>query len=489
MKQEILINVAPREVRAAVVENGVLQDVLIERDSKRGLIGNIYKGRVERVLPGMQAAFVDAGLDRTAFLHASNIARDRCEDSPDGEAEAPEITECVSVGSELLVQVLKEPLGSKGARLTTNTTIPSRLLVMMPNGRNVGVSVRITDEDERERLRAAVERIAPPDTSCGYIVRTAAVGASEDALRTDMAYLKELWDSVGASASGAPVGEAVYEDLPLPLRVLRDLAGPATDVIRVDSEQIHVRMCEFAERFLAEPVPAIERYTRVSPIFDLYSVEDEIERALRRKVPLKSGGHVVFDQTEAMTTIDVNTGAYVGHRNLEETVFRTNLEAAVAIARQLRLRNLGGIIVIDFIDMAVEEHRDEVLATLSTRLAGDLAKTHIMNVSPLGLVEMTRKRNRESLAHVLCRACPSCTGRGYVKTAETVCYEVFREVMRQHRQHEARELLVLARPEIVERLLDEESASVAELEDVTSTPIRLQSEGMYAPDQFDVVVM
>lgn len=488
MKQEILINVAPREVRAAVVENGVLQDVLIERASRRGLIGNIYKGRVTRVLPGMQAAFVDAGLDRTAFLHASNIARAAPQDSPNGEA-LPEITDCVSVGSELIVQVLKEPLGSKGARLTTHTSIPSRFLVMMPTGSGVGVSVRIDDDDERERLRAAVECAAPADTPGGYIVRTAAVGASEEALRADMAYLHERWGSVEAAASRATVGDAVYEDLPLPLRALRDLAGPATEVMRVDSEAAFARMGEYAERFVAPLAPRIELYSRASPIFDLYSVEDEIGRALRRKVPLKSGGHVVFDQTEAMTTIDVNTGAYVGHRNLEETVFRTNLEAAIVIARQLRLRNLGGIIIIDFIDMAVEEHRDEVLATLSARLGGDPAKTHIMNVSPLGLVEMTRERNRESLAHVLCRACPSCSGRGYVKTAETVCYEIFREIMRQHRQHEARELLVLARPEIVERLLDEESASVAELEDATSTPIRLQSEGMYAPDQFDVVAM
>ena len=488
MKQEILVNVAPREVRAAVVENGVLQDVLIERASRRGLIGNIYKGRVTRVLPGMQAAFVDAGLERTAFLHASNIARAPGHDSPDGEAD-PEITDCVSVGSELIVQVLKEPLGSKGARLTTQKSIPSRFLVMMPTGNGVGVSVRIDDDEERERLRSAVECAAPADAAGGYIVRTAAVGASEDALRADMAFLHEQWGCVEAAASCAAVGDAVYEDLPLPLRVLRDLAGTDTEVVRVDSDAAFARMRAYAERFVAPLAPRIELYSRASPIFDLYSVEDEIGRALRRKVPLKSGGHVVFDQTEAMTTIDVNTGAYVGHRNLEETVFRTNLEAAVAIARQLRLRNLGGIIIIDFIDMVVEEHRDEVFATLSERLAGDPAKTHIMNVSPLGLVEMTRERNRESLAHVLCRACPSCSGRGYVKTAETVCYEIFREIMRQHRQHDARELLVLARPEIVERLLDEESASVAELEDATSTPIRLQSEGMYAPDQFDVVAM
>ena len=320
MKQEILVNVAPREVRAAVVENGVLQDVLIERASRRGLIGNIYKGRVTRVLPGMQAAFVDAGLERTAFLHASNIARASGHDSPDGEAD-PEITECVSVGSELIVQVLKEPLGSKGARLTTQKSIPSRFLVMMPTGSGVGVSVRIDDDEERERLRSAVECAAPADAAGGYIVRTAAVGASEDALRADMAFLHEQWGCVEAVASCAAVGDAVYEDLPLPLRVLRDLAGTDTEVVRVDSETAFARMREYAERLVAPLAPRIELYSRASPIFDLYSVEDEIGRALRRKVPLKSGGHVVFDQTEAMTTIDVNTGAYVGHRNLEENGF------------------------------------------------------------------------------------------------------------------------------------------------------------------------
>jgi ribonuclease G len=236
-------------------------------------------------------------------------------------------------------------------------------------------------------------------------------------------------------------------------------------------------------------VPMIERYEGPRPIFDLYSIDDEIERAIKRKVPLKSGGYVIVDQTEAMTTIDVNTGAYVGHRNLEETIFRTNLEAAVAIARQLRLRNLGGIIIIDFIDMNEEDHRSQVLQALTGRLANDHAKTQIVEVSPLGLVEMTRKRNRESLEHLLCQPCPSCEGRGFVKTAETVCYEIFREIIRQHRQFDLQELLVLARPEIIERLLDEESAGVAELEELTGAPIRLQSESMYAPDQFDVVLM
>ena len=488
MTEEILINVTPREVRAALIENGILQEVMIERASRRGLISNIYKGRVTRVLPGMQAAFVDLGLERTAFLHASDIARNPHEEAPDRESE-PNIVDSVQEGGELLVQVLKDPLGGKGARLTTYVTIPSRFLVMMPHSSGVGVSARIEDPAERERLRSLVESVSGQPPTAGFIVRTAAEGASFEALRADMIFLRKLWEAIAETAKNARGGELVNEDLSLPLRVLRDLLSPQIERVRVDSQAVFERMREFAQRFIPQMLPMIELYTQERPIFDLHGIEDEIERALKRKVPLKSGGYLIFDQTEAMTTIDVNTGAYVGRRNLEETIFRTNLEAAVAIARQLRLRNLGGIIIIDFIDMTEEEHRHQVLQALTARLAGDYAKTQIMSISPLGLVEMTRKRNRESLEHVLCQPCPSCEGRGFVKTAETVCYEIFREIVRQHRQFDVQELLVLARPEIIERLLDEESASVAELEEFTGTPIRLQSENMYAPDQFDVVLM
>jgi ribonuclease G len=351
------------------------------------------------------------------------------------------------------------------------------------------VSSRIDDETERERLRCVIEELKTTAPIGGYIIRTAAEGATREALQADMQFLHKLWQSIEERAASTPAGALVYEDLPLPLRVLRDSSSPDIARVRVDSEATYAKLKEFAERFVPRLAPLIELYTESRPIFDVYGIDDEINRALHRKVPLKSGGHVIFDQTEAMTTIDVNTGAYVGHRNLEETIFRTNLEAAAAIARQLRLRNLGGIIIIDFIDMAEEEHRRQVLQTLTDRLAGDHAKSHVMNVSPLGLVEMTRKRNRESLEHLLCQPCPSCEGRGFVKTAETVCHEIFREILRQHRQFDFQELLVLARPQVIERLLDENSAGIAELEEVTGKPIRLQSEGLYAPDQFDVVLM
>jgi ribonuclease G len=494
-REEILINATPRETRTALVESGVLQEVQIERTSRRGLISNIYKGKVSRVLPGMQAAFVELGLDRTAFLHASDVvrapefARNGHGDAPPSTRE-PDIREFVHEGQELLVQILKEPLGTKGARLTTYITIPSRYLVMTPHGSGVGVSSRIEGDGERERLRSLLETLMQSEQARGgYIVRTAAEGASDEELRADIVFLQKIWQAIEEKAKSTRAGELVYEDLPLPLRVLRDSSSPAIARVRVDSEVTFARLKDFSERFVPHLGPLIELYTEDRPIFDVYGIDDEINRALNRKVSLKSGGHVVFDQTEAMTTIDVNTGAYVGHRNLEETIFRTNLEAAAAIARQLRLRNLGGIIIIDFIDMAEEEHRRQVLQALTDRLATDHAKTEIMSVSPLGLVEMTRKRNRESLEHVLCQPCPSCEGRGFVKTTETVCYEIFREILRQHRQFDFQELLVLARPGVIERLLDEESASIAELEEMTGKPIRLQSEGLYAPDQFDVVLM
>lgn len=488
MAKEILVNVSPRETRAAIVENGVVQEVYIERASHRGLIGNIYKGRVARVLPGMQAAFIDLGLKRTGFLHVSDMAGGR-QDNGNGETPAEDIRRLVSEGQELLVQVLKDPLGSKGARLTTFVTFPSRYLVYLPRGNAIGISSRIEDEEEKLRLKGLLETMMDGQPDGGFIVRTAAEGADFDALRADMMYLLRLWDVVEKNYARGAAGEIVHADLDLPLRILRDLLGDDMERIRVDSADSLVEMQEFATTFIPELASRIEAYPDERPIFDLYGIEDEIERALGRTVQLKSGGYLVIDQTEAMTTIDVNTGGYVGHRNLEETIFRTNLEATVAIARQLRLRNLGGIIILDFIDMEEPGHRSQVLQALEKALAGDHARNNISTISELGLVEMTRKRIRESLEHVLCYACPSCDGRGFLKTPETICYEIFREILRQNRQFDFQELLVLAYPEVIELLVDEESASLAELEQLTGKPIRLQSESLYAQDQFDVVLM
>ena len=491
MSTEILVNVAPRETRAALLENGVVQEIHVERTSRRGLVSNLYKGRVSRVLPGMQAAFVEIGLERTAFLHAADIAQ-RVDDTLIGAAlpglaAVEDIRRLVSSGEDILVQVIKDPIGTKGARLTTFVALPSRFLVYMPHGDSVGVSTRIEDEAERLRLKGLLGELVTGNG--GYIVRTAAQGASADSLREDMSYLARLWEHVQARAAAAPSGSVVHEDLPLSLRVLRDELARGVSRVLVDSAREYARMQEFAAAFMPGAAPALELYSGARPLFDLNGVEEEIAKALDRKVPLKSGGHLVIDQTEAMTTIDVNTGAYVGHRNLEETIFRTNLEAAVSIARQLRLRNLGGIIIIDFIDMRDEPHRRAVLSALERALAGDRAQTHIVSLSPLGLVEMTRKRTRESLEHLLCEPCPSCEGRGFIRTPETVCNEIFREIVRQSRQFASRELLILAHQDVVDRLLDEESATLGELEAQIGRPIRLQVEALYGVDQYDVVLV
>jgi ribonuclease G len=489
MSTEIVLNVSPRETRAALLENGVLQELLVERASRRGLTGNLYKGRVSRVLPGMQAAFIEIGLPRTAFLHASDIVQPEDAENGGGPPRNASIRELVGEGADILVQVLKDPLGTKGARLTTFVTIPSRYLVFMPFGHGVGVSARIENEAERERLRGIVQGCVVAGDAGGYIVRTAAEGAALEALRADMLFLRRLWEVLDARARASRAGTLVHEDLALPLRLMRDLVGEGVDRVLVDHESTCERMREFATSFMPSLGARVERYTGSRPIFDLHGVEEEIQRSLERKVALKSGGYLIIDQTEALTTIDVNTGAYVGHRNLEETIYRTNLEAAVAIARQLRLRNLGGIVIIDFIDMQEEEHRRQVLQALEKALASDHARTHVSAVSPLGLVEMTRKRTRESLAHQLCAPCAACEGRGFVKTAETVCYEIFREILRQTGQFDFQELLVLAHQDVIERLLDEESAALAELEVVTGKPIRLQTEALYLIDQYDVVLM
>jgi len=489
-KEEILVNVTPREVRAALLENGILQEVTIERASRRGLISNIYKGRVSRVLPGMQAAFVDIGLARTAFLHASDLSRSNGLAESNGEAAVPDIRELIREGEEVLVQVVKDPLGSKGARLTTFITLPSRYLVFLPTGSGVGISARIEDEDERSKLRGEVEGMLDSDElTGGVIVRTVAEGMSRDALRADLAFLRKLWAVVQVQCREGKVKTLIHEDLPLPIRVLRDLVTSDVARILVDSQTEFEKMKAFAQSFLPEIEPMLELYKRRRPIFDLHGTEDEIRKALERSIPLKSGGYVIFDQTEAMTTIDINTGAFVGHSNLEETIYRTNLEAAVTIARQLRLRNLGGIVIIDFIDMEEEEHRTRVMQLLEQSMARDHAKHQISPVSPLGLVEMTRKRTRESLQHVLCEDCASCDGRGFLMTAETVCFEIFREIIRQHRQFEFDRILVLAHQEVIDLLLDEEARGLAEIEEQTGKAIRLQPEALYLQDQFDVILI
>lgn len=490
MSEEILINVSPRETRVAIVENGVLQEILVERASRRGLVGNLYMGTVARVLPGMQAAFVEMGLERAAFLHASDmvsVSDEYLQPTDVGELEVA-ITDLLRDGQNIVVQVIKDPIGTKGARLTTRISLPSRYLVFMPGITHVGVSQRIEDEVERERLKKIVEEDLPMQQG-GYIVRTAAEGATREELKANQAYLIKLWETIQKQMAGAKSGDIIHEDLPLFLRCLRDYISVQTERVRIDDSEAYGRAVSFIEDFVPTMTGKVELYSGERPLFDLYGIEDELQKALDRKVQLKSGGHLIFDQTEAMTTIDVNTGAFVGHRNLEETIFKTNLEAATTIARQLRVRNLGGIIIIDFIDMTDEEHKRQVLRALERALARDHTKNSISEVSSLGLVEMTRKRTRESLEHVLCETCSVCAGRGTIKTTETVCNDIFREVMRAARAYDIKSYLVLASQDVVDRMLDEESASVAQLEEQIGKSIKFQVESLYTQEQFDVVLM
>ncbi|WP_028293178.1 ribonuclease G [Oceanobacter kriegii] len=482
MNAEILMNVTPTETRVGVVENGVLQEIIIERTNHRGLVGNIYKGKVVRVLPGMQAAFVDIGLERAAFIHAAELGSH--------DPQTP-INQLLHEGQSLVVQVTKDPIGTKGARLTTQLTIPSRYLVYMPGADHVGVSQRIDDDEERDRLKQMVQNCMEAEGltgEAGFILRTAADGVGEEEILADTRYLRRLWRKLEERIKEFTPPSVIYDELPLPLRTLRDYARPEVDKILVDSRETFEKIQQFAHQYVPEVEERLGYYPGPRPIFELYSVEDEIQRALERKVPLKSGGYLVIDQTEAMTTIDVNTGGFVGRRNLEETIFKTNLEAATAIGRQLRLRNLGGIIILDFIDMMDTEHQRQVHRMLEKVLEKDHAKTKISGVSELGLVEMTRKRTRESLEQMLMEPCKACDGRGSVKTPETVCYEIFREILREDRAYGAGNYLVLASQLVVDRLQEEDSDGLADLEAFIGKSIKLQVEGLYAQDYYDIIL-
>jgi ribonuclease G len=487
MSEEILINITPMESRVAVVENGVLQEVHVERTQRRGIVGNIYKGKVVRVLPGMQAAFVDIGLERAGFIHVGEIA------SREGNTSSNEtISALVHEGQSLVVQVTKDPIGTKGARLTTQLSIPSRYLVYMPRTSHVGISLKIEDEAERERLKRVVAECIAAEgiaEAGGFILRTAADGAGADEILMDIRYVRRLWEQIRGQMQTAASPTVIYQDLSLAFRTLRDLVSPRIEKVRIDSRETFQKIVQFVDELMPEIAGRLEHYPGERPIFDLYGVEDEVQKALERKVPLKSGGYLIIDPAEAMSTIDVNTGAFVGHRNLEETIFKTNLEAATTIARQLRLRNLGGIIIIDFIDMEDEEHRRQVLRTLEKQLERDHAKTNMLGITELGLVQMTRKRTRESLEQVLCEPCSSCQGRGKLKTPETICYEIFREILREARAYEAGAYLVLANQKVIDRLLDEESGNVADLEGFIGRTIKFQVESMYSQEQYDVVLL
>ena len=476
---DILINVTPQETRVAIMAAGVVQELLIERAASRGLVGNIYMGRVARVLPGMQSAFVEIGLPRAAFLHVADIRSHK--DQP--------IEKTLAEGQPILVQVVKDPIGSKGARLSTQVSIAGRLLVYLPQDPHIGISQKIEDENGRVALRERLKELVPADEKGGFIVRTLAETASEEELRADLAYLRQLWQAIHERSLGAQPPKLLYQDLSLAQRVLRDMVSTATARVVVDSRENFQKLGAFAERYMPRVSGRLEHYTGERPLFDLYNVEPEIERALSRRVELKSGGYLIIDQTEAMTTIDVNTGGFVGSRNFDDTVFKTNLEAAQAIARQLRLRNLGGIIIVDFIDMDSAEHRAAVLEELRRAVARDRTRITLNGFTALGLVELTRKRTRESLAHVLCEPCPTCAGRGAIRTAHTVCYDILREIVREARAFNAREFRVIAAQPVIDLLLEDESASLAMLSDFIGKPVSVQVETGYTQEQFDIVLL
>ena len=490
--QDILINWAPQETRVAVVENGAVQELHVERTLERGIVGNVYLGKVSRVLPGMQSAFIDIGLDRAAFLHVADLQAGapfgrRADDAPPVPIERQ-----VFEGQTLTVQVVKDPIGTKGARLSTQISIAGRMLVHLPQDQHLGISQKIGSPETREQLRARMQAlVGTPETGGGggFILRTNAEEASDAELAEDIAYLRKTWTLLRQRAITQPPGTLLHQDLSLTERVLRDLCTEATQSIRIDSRMQFDALQVFGRTYMPQVLGKLEHYRGERPVFDLFGIEEDVARALGRRVELKSGGYLIIDQTEALTTVDVNTGGFVGVRNFDDTIFKTNLEAAGAMARQLRLRNLGGIIIVDFIDMARDEHRQAVLAELRKQLARDRTRTTVSGFSALGLVEMTRKRTRESLAQMLCEPCPTCEGRGQVKTTRSVCYEILREILREARQFSPREFRVVAPAAVVEMLLDEESVHLAGLSEFIGRPISLSAEPAMGPEEYDIVLV
>jgi ribonuclease G len=487
MSEDILINITPQETRVALILQGAVQELHIERTLSRGMAGNVCLGKVVRVLPGMQSAFIDIGLERAAFLHVADIWEARPHDN--SNASSTPIEKLLYDGQAIMVQVIKDPIGTKGARLSTQISIAGRMLVYLPQDGHIGISQRIENEAEREALRGKVQRLLPPEEKGGFIIRTMAEEASDADLQMDIDYLRKTWAAIMLQAKSRPAPSLLYQDLNLAQRVLRDFVNDDTSTIQIDSRENFQMLQQFGTTYTPSVLAKLVHYTGERPLFDLYGVEEEIQRALGRRVDLKSGGYLIVDQTEAMTTIDVNTGSYVSGRNFDDTIFKTNLEAAHAIARQLRLRNLGGIIILDFIDMENVEHRNAVLSELHKALARDRTKVSVSGFSALGLVEMTRKRTRESLAHILCEICPACGGKGQVKTARTICYEILRELLREAKQFNPKEFRILASQVVIDMFLEEESQHLAMLGDFVGKPISLQVETLFHQEQYDIILM
>jgi ribonuclease G len=506
MANEIIMNITDRESRLALIENGQVVEFHVERKGERGIVGNIYKGRVIKVLPGMQAAFVDIGLPRAAFLyvgdinyqiHDFNFIADEVENEEpsedqgqveDGDEDqvpmAVPIEDLIKEGQEILVQISKEPLGSKGARVTSHISIPGRHLVFMPTVDHVGISRRIEDESERQRLRDVIAAIKPP--SCGVIVRTVSEKESSDKLQADLDFLQGTWQRIKDRERKVPAPSLIYEDLDLCLRGVRDLFTENVDRLVVDAREHRQRILEFMDTFMPSLKSSVELYEFDEPIFDYFGIELELNRALGRKVWLKSGGYINIDFTEALVAIDVNTGRYVGKRNLQETILKTNLEAVKEIAYQLRLRNIGGIIIVDFIDMDRAADREKVTNALQEALRKDKQKTNILKISELGLVQMTRKRTRESLTRTLCEQCPYCEGKGFIKSQTTLCYEILRSIARDLADDHHPSITVNAHPDVVHLLLEEGSDQLEKIQKRYNTKIQLNPDPHLYQEQYEI---
>ncbi|MFH2012070.1 MAG: Rne/Rng family ribonuclease [Pseudomonadota bacterium] len=502
MSVELIINANLQETRVALLENGVLAELYIEHRTEAGISGNIYKGKVVRVLPGMQAAFIDIGLDKAAFLYVSDVCSDMEEFEemlhiPNGEAEIDlenglwtaisrplQIEDLLFEGQEILVQVTKEPIGSKGARVSSHISLPGRYLVLMPTVDHVGVSRRIENEKERTRLREIVQRNRPAEF--GAIVRTASEGKNENDLNSDMDFLLKLWQNILEKKNNAPVYSLIHRDLDMIMRTIRDLFTKDVDKLVVDSTVEYQKILEFVETFMPQLRNSVELYEDDEPVLDAYGIEVEIGRALGNKVWLKSGGYIVIEETEALVAIDVNTGKYVGSRNPEDTILKTNLEAVKEIAYQLRLRNIGGIIIIDFIDMKKESSKEKVFQSLKEALKKDRARTNILKISELGLIEMTRKRTRDNLSGVLCEPCYYCEGKGFIKSKTTVLNEVLREIKREIRETPGDSVCVFVNPEVANLLLEEERAEIEELERKSKKRIVITVKDDFHQEEFEV---
>ncbi len=504
MANELVINTTSHETRIALIENGTIAELYIERSRVRGIVGNIYKGRVIRVLPGMQAAFVDIGMEKAAFLYVADVfeaiedyenfmeVNEKKENGGEGEGQAQGVSplhpieDILQEGQEILVQVSKEPIGTKGARITSHISLPGRHLVYMPTVDHVGVSRRIENEPERERLKEVVERIKP--NAGGFIIRTVSEGKSEEDLLTDMQYLTKLWEEIVKKNEKAHAPCLIHSDLDVTQKVVRDILSEDVDRIVVDAKPEYDKVVQFISTFMPKIKYSIELYEENEPIFDHFGLEVEISRALGRKVWLKSGGYIIIEQTEALTAVDVNTGRYVGKHNLEDTILKTNLEAVKEIAYQLRLRNIGGIIIIDFIDMEKEVNRDKVFTALEEALKADKSKTNILKMSELGLVEMTRKRVRESIGRLMCEPCPYCEGLGYIKSKTTVCQEIFRELRREMLDVHGSKVILTVHPQVADLLYDEERKGLEDLEKRFKKRITVRAKPGFHQEQFEVLI-